>query len=390
MTTAAVVVDMAGSTIVGGLVQENSWSSTTIVVKFDSSGNKLWEFRAGSGNFGGVEALAVDKLGNVFLSSRTPSEALPARVLVKLDPDGRELWHIVQKHASGNPTYASTSSVAVDDSGNVFHLGLVRRSTSDVEFCWTVAVAKYSTAGRRRWLTTLPDCDYGLPLGGIAQAMAVLPDGSLAMVGWRNGGFAAKLDASGRLLWLTSDHRSHFQPGPFSSVLVNNRGAICAGGVDGFTIFSEKGKPLHSDDSLDGVPVALTANGGYLFDQRIGPYVSAVDDKGRTQWRTHTGSLYRFGVVSNGAKGWITTGTAGWDYQLTFFHLDKHGTESWRKSFQGYAYLGRSNAWAEDRTLNSFLCAPDGTLRIVLNLAGSHGVEPGVAVAAFALEEQPQ
>ena len=229
MATAA-VVDMAGSTIVGGLVQENYWSST-IVVKFDSSGNKLWEFRAGSGNFGGVEALAVDKLGNVFLSSRTPSEALPARVLVKLDPDGRELWHIVQKHASGNPTYASTSSVAVDDSGNVFHLGLVRRSTSDVEFCWTVAVAKYSAAGRRRWLTTLPDCDYGLPLGGIAQAMAVLPDGSLAIVGWRNGGFAAKLDAGGRLLWLKVASVIACQPGPFSSVLVNNRGAICAGEI---------------------------------------------------------------------------------------------------------------------------------------------------------------
>src|SRR5437588_3173359 len=71
-TATAAAIDDRGNTVVGGQMDggEYSPSGAAFVAKFSSKGEKAWEYHIGTRVLGGVQALGVDKEGNVFVSVR--------------------------------------------------------------------------------------------------------------------------------------------------------------------------------------------------------------------------------------------------------------------------------------------------------------------------------
>jgi hypothetical protein len=63
------ILDGEGNTIVGGkLVSAGNATLFGFVAKFDVQGKDLWEYRLATPQTGGAESLAVDSLGNVFVT----------------------------------------------------------------------------------------------------------------------------------------------------------------------------------------------------------------------------------------------------------------------------------------------------------------------------------
>lgn len=176
----SVAVDKTGNVYVAGYFKSSSlvFGTTTLtnaggntydlfLVKYDPSGTVLWAKSAGGTGDDRAYSVAVDTLGNSFLtgyfvSSTITFGTLPLNntgaldlYLVKYDENGNALW---ANSASGTG-FEYSYSVAVDKAGNSFITGSFNSNTLTFAPLMTISgpantnifVAKYSPAGLPLW-----------------------------------------------------------------------------------------------------------------------------------------------------------------------------------------------------------------------------------------------
>ena len=209
------------------------------LVKFDSSGNRLWAtYYGGPGEemafFGGKLGVATDGFGNVFLAGFTTSTTGIASggfqntlggtaanaYLVKFDSQGNRIWATYYGGTSADKAY----SVAADELGNVYIAGIANSAgLASGGFQNTsggmsdAMLVKFDPNGNRLWATY-----YGGP--GTEEGFSVTTDHSLnvylagfttSTTGIASGGsqnffgggandlFVVKFDSGGSRLWST-------------------------------------------------------------------------------------------------------------------------------------------------------------------------------------------
>src|SRR5262245_3168745 len=127
-----VTVDPAGNIYIAGFVtgtlpgQTSAGSTDAFVRKYDSAGNVLWTRQFGSPSFDSASRIAADQAGNVAVVGTTTG-ALPGQVAAGAADDfvrqydfaGNELW----TRQFGSADFESATGVAVDQLGNVFVSG---------------------------------------------------------------------------------------------------------------------------------------------------------------------------------------------------------------------------------------------------------------------------
>ena len=210
--------------------------SDAFLVKFGSSGTRLWATYYGGTSEDYGSNGAVDNLGNVYLTGNTHSSSgislnghqntfggLGDTYLVKFNASGTRLW---ATYYGGAQSEGGEPSCAIDDSGNVFLTG----GTSSITgialnghqntymggiMGGDAFIVKFSSSGIREW---------GTYYGGVADDIGVSCDvddlGNVYVVGWtestsniafgtgiqssNNGAedaFIVKLSSSGLRLW---------------------------------------------------------------------------------------------------------------------------------------------------------------------------------------------
>lgn len=128
----SVAVDAEGNVYVAGSTDSppegriDPADSTAFLRKYDSAGGEQWSRLFGE-TFKFVSSVVVDGVGNVYVAGSTAGgKVMGDAILRKYDPSGEELW----TRQFGSPQHDSGSSVAVNQAGNVYVVGLTQGAMS--------------------------------------------------------------------------------------------------------------------------------------------------------------------------------------------------------------------------------------------------------------------
>jgi uncharacterized delta-60 repeat protein len=187
-----VAVDTLGNVYVTGH-SANGTDDYFRTIKYDSDGNILWnKIYYDSGNDDEAYGVAVDGQANVYVTGVSGSGADRNFRTIKYDSDGNVLWNKVYDSGEVDEAYG----VAVDALGNVYVTGASSNGTD-----WDYCTIKYDSDGNILWNKV-----YGS--GGFDQAYGVAVDtlGNVYVTGISppNAGYdfrTIKYDSEGNILW---------------------------------------------------------------------------------------------------------------------------------------------------------------------------------------------
>lgn len=175
----------------------NNGGYDCFIVKYDSTGAKLWTRQFGSVDGDYAEAVATDASGNVYVAGETEN-ALDGNTyagnsdlfVVKFDGQGVKKW----TRELGSAGMEGANAVATDASGNVYVTGSTfgdldgntRAGNSDL------FVVKYDSAGIKQWTRELGS-------SGFDPAFSIATDASsnVYVVGWTDGAIDGNSNVGG-------------------------------------------------------------------------------------------------------------------------------------------------------------------------------------------------
>ncbi len=222
----------ATSIATSGAYQETKWNNRdAFLAKFDPSGKRIWATYIGGNGNDIANALTVDIYSNIFITGRTSSPANITTedthqpvynsfdaFLMKFDSSGQKLWSTYYGGTGADIGYV----VATDKAGNIYFGGQTQ-STSDIvtpgAFKTTFGgafLAKFNNSGKRIWATY-----YGVNSGDIIKSIAIDKGNNVYICGVTFGSatiassnshqpafggiftdaFIAKFDSSGSRIW---------------------------------------------------------------------------------------------------------------------------------------------------------------------------------------------
>jgi hypothetical protein len=192
----AIAVDVAGNVYVTGRSKDGA-NYDYATVKYDSVGNELWvAYYNGTGNGADIaEYIAVDATGNVYVTGYSAGSGTSMDyATVKYDSSGNQIWEARLERSGLDRPYG----LSIDDDGNVYVTGRSDiRSPGGREY----ATVKYNEEGRQKWIafynggSTYPN--------DVATAITLDVFGNVYVTGWSGANFATvKYDNKGNRKWV--------------------------------------------------------------------------------------------------------------------------------------------------------------------------------------------
>jgi uncharacterized delta-60 repeat protein len=194
-----VATDSSGNIYIVGTTQSFSEGlGDAFIVKYDSSGNQLWNRTWGGANWDSAQDVAVDSSGNAYLAGQTMSFSIGSydTLLVKYDENGTQLW---------NRTWGGTGvdfafGAAVDSSNDIYMSG---GTSSFGATDRDILILKYDSDGNVLWNATWSEAG-----DDNANGIGLDPSGDVYLAGENYGscpGLAdaifLKFDSSGTYQW---------------------------------------------------------------------------------------------------------------------------------------------------------------------------------------------
>ena len=120
------------------------------IVKYNSSGEQMWNNTWGQGSNIGYD-IVVDSFGDIYISGFTSSSNSTGIFLVKYTPEGAYLWNNTrEQHLFGN-FYGN--GMAIDSLNNLYIACNIRSATSD-DINFDLLLVKYNLYGEYQWNST--------------------------------------------------------------------------------------------------------------------------------------------------------------------------------------------------------------------------------------------
>jgi hypothetical protein len=276
-------------------------SADIFTAKLDSTGNFLWAVRAGGTGDDLGTSIALDGLGNAYLTGHfqgtatfgpyTLTSVNSADIFVaKLSPSGNFLWAL----RAGGTGYETGTGIAVDGAGNALLTGFFLGTVSFGSYTMTSAgdydifTAKLNPAGNWLWAVsaggTRRDDSYDIEVDtqgnqyitGIFEDTASFGPYTLDSAGgWDI--YVAKLDPAGNFLW--AYRAGGTDPDYGRDIAVDGVGnAWLTGGFQDMASFGPY--TLNSANEMDIFVAKLDPTGNFLWAVRAGGTFNTGSDVG--------------------------------------------------------------------------------------------------------------
>ena len=211
----AITVGPSGNVYVSGITNgdfggTNAGAEDAYLAKFDSSGNELWTVQFGKDEYDRGRAVAVDSSENVYITVDTDHVGSPDPFedfisLKKLDSAGNELW----THQISTSSDDSSTGLAVDVLGNVYVSGSTQGNLGGPNAgSYDAFVGKFDAAGNELWITQFGTTEWDRATSLVVDASGLVYIGGHTRgdLGGPNAGetdaILGKLDVSGNVLWI--------------------------------------------------------------------------------------------------------------------------------------------------------------------------------------------
>lgn len=235
---ACIALDSNNNLLVGGNLYLKDPSYTSMaVIKYDTNGNKKWQKTVhGSGNYSydTANSIAVDGNNNVVITGRTySSDNTYDCATIKFDADGNRLWG--QRYDS-QKRYDEGKTVLVDSSGNVFVAGTSGDEPHN-DYYNTKAdfvTIKYDSLGTRQWAMRYDGVGKGndslVGMGKDAAGNVYVAGTSYAVNSYLDF-VVIKYDTSGKQQWLQSFNGAGNDDDYLSGIVVDSSGNVVVTGT---------------------------------------------------------------------------------------------------------------------------------------------------------------
>jgi hypothetical protein len=301
-------LDASGNVYVTGVSHGMGTDADFVTIKYDPSGNQLWEARYnGPGNgYDYAEGIAVDASGNVFVCGQSSNGTNLDYAVIKYDgTTGFPLWdfgggEVAARYNGPGNGYERAYDIALGPSGNIYVTGRSRGS-------WTagdITTIAYDTNGNQLWLARYNgpgnSVDYGYAIA-IDASGYVYVTGESTGIGTSTDYATIKYDgATGLPLW-------NFGGGEVAARYNgpgNSGDYALAIALDAFGNVFVSGQSAGMGTHFDYATLAYDSNGNQLWAARYdGPGISY--DRGYDIALDGSGNVYVTGE---------STGTDTMDY----------------------------------------------------------------------------
>lgn len=139
-----VKTDKEGNILVGGERGDGGLNRDILTIKYDSSGNFVWQAIYGTSSFDQASDLICDEYGNVFVTGLSVQFGT-AYTTIKYNSLGIQQWISIYNGPTGGD---AANSIALDTFGNIFVTG----SSSSQDNGSDIATIKYNFNGVQQWV----------------------------------------------------------------------------------------------------------------------------------------------------------------------------------------------------------------------------------------------
>jgi len=234
-----VAVDLAGNIYITGYtysIGEGDWDA--FLVKYDSSGTRLWNTTWGGSEYDHGNGVATDLEDNIYIVGATSNFGAGNvdAFLVKYNASGTQLWNTTWGKSQNDYAYG----LAVDQAGNVYISGITTH-TNDPSLAEQF-VAKYYTNGTLQWsevgLSYYNECGNGIAIDSLGNIYITGTSEQPALYGDEQKVFLEKYTPSGTRLWFKFWDDYNYQIG--KALAVDSYDNIYTTGVSGGSLFLQK------------------------------------------------------------------------------------------------------------------------------------------------------
>ncbi|MGE3467402.1 MAG: FG-GAP-like repeat-containing protein [Pyrinomonadaceae bacterium] len=371
-----VAVDAAGNSYLAGATdgilpgQTNFGDFDAFVRKYDSAGNEIWTRQFGTTTFDLAAAIAVDPIGNIYITGITtgtfPGQTNPGgfdAFVRKYDADGNEVW----TRQTGLPFIDFATDIALDRSGNVVVVGSFQINFPFID--QDAFVRKYDAEGNLVWMR-----QFGTSGSGSfddASSVAVDTEGNSYVIGNTVGAFPGQTssgaddvfvrqyDASGNDIW-TRQFGTAVDDFAYGAAVDAEGNSYVAG----WTLGSLPGQT--SSGSRDAFIRKYDATGGEVWTRQFGTSGGEGVDAITLD---AAGGIYVAGETSGTFPGQ----SSGGDFDAYVRKYDAAGSEIWTHQF-GSSGIDEAKGLGVDPAGNTYVA---GQTRATLPGQTSSGGEDG-------------